>query len=460
MKYISIQHIAVLVIATFAFKAQCLAFTLELDQPSGLYTEGKTVTLTIKADADNSLADLDKVMVLSNNRTPLDITMTQTPSEWQGDFDPPTAGWYVFEAHHKDPVEKEKPSAVGILVAPEKIGPAKPEPTDFDAFWTQKRAEVSAVEFEPKLTPLTAEQKEQEYIKNAPAFEERAIRLEQQGMQRWNLGIDMMTPVRPVCGYLARPTNAGIGSSPVIILLHAAGIGKSWTIGNSIRAMELAQKYNAIVLDLNAHGVMNGGSPEYYEKMTLQVRSLYQQRENWDASHLAGMALRLIRAVDFIATLPEWDGKHIVCIGDSQGGGQALMAAGLDPRVSGVIATVPAMCDYAGPLAGRSAGFPYPLTFNTLEHSPETVDSILANTSYCDNIYLSKRSKASTLMFAGLIDPTCPPVGIAAAFNAIPTKKNIFYYPHKTHNKFPAEDLWIGKYDELRDDFLEQHFSQ
>ncbi|NEW85536.1 MAG: acetylxylan esterase [Mariniphaga sp.] len=35
----------------------------------------------------------------------------------------------------------------------------------------------------------------------------------------------------------------------------------------------------------------------------------------------------------------------MIVIGESQGGGQTLIAAGLDNRVSKVVATVPAMCD-------------------------------------------------------------------------------------------------------------------
>jgi hypothetical protein len=117
------------------------------------------------------------------------------------------------------------------------------------------------------------------------------------------------------------------------------------------------------------------------------------------------------------------------------------------------------MCDFAGPTVGRPAGYPYPVSFYTYENRPERVESILADALYCDSIYLSKRSRAKTLIFAGLIDPTCPSPGIAAAFNAIPAEKEILFFPHKKHNGFPPEDLWIGKYYDLRDGFLKEHFS-
>ncbi len=68
-----------------------------------------------------------------------------------------------------------------------------------------------------------------------------------------------------------------------------------------------------------------------------------------------------MRTIDFLTKQPEWDGKRILVIGESQGGGQALAAAGLDKRVSAVVATVPAMCDWLGPLANHEGGWPQPL---------------------------------------------------------------------------------------------------
>ena len=46
------------------------------------------------------------------------------------------------------------------------------------------------------------------------------------------------------------------------------------------------------------------------------------------------MFVRLARALDFLTTRPEWDGKTLAVIGHSQGGCQALVAGGLDERVT------------------------------------------------------------------------------------------------------------------------------
>jgi cephalosporin-C deacetylase len=41
-----------------------------------------------------------------------------------------------------------------------------------------------------------------------------------------------------------------------------------------------------------------------------------------------------IRAIDVLTEQPEWDGRTVAVFGISQGGFQAIAAAGLDPRVT------------------------------------------------------------------------------------------------------------------------------
>ena len=70
------------------------------------------------------------------------------------------------------------------------------------------------------------------------------------------------------------------------------------------------------------------------------------------------MFLRLTRALEFLTSQPEWDGKILMVEGGSQGGGQSLAAAGLDSRVTFIAAGVPAICDHSGKAIGRINGWP------------------------------------------------------------------------------------------------------
>ena len=59
-----------------------------------------------------------------------------------------------------------------------------------------------------------------------------------------------------------------------------------------------------------------------------------------------------IRAIDYIASLPEWDGKKLGVTGSSQGGMLSLVCAALDKRVTFYGAVHAAMCDHIASLKG------------------------------------------------------------------------------------------------------------
>ena len=69
--------------------------------------------------------------------------------------------------------------------------------------------------------------------------------------------------------------------------------------------------------------------------------------------------LGCVRAIDFLTSLPEWDGKNIAVQGGSQGGALALVTAGLDKRVTACVANHPALSDMAGYAAGGTGGYPH-----------------------------------------------------------------------------------------------------
>ena len=145
------------------------------------------------------------------------------------------------------------------------------------------------------------------------------------------------------------------------------------------------------------------------------------------------MFLRLVRAVDFLTAQPEWDGRTLVVSGSSQGGAQALAAAGLDARVSYFVAGVPAMCDHTGALASRIAGWP---KFIETKESPPP--AVVAAVRYYDGVNFAARTKAPGFFTVGFIDTTCPPTSVYAAFNALQAPKEIFNDITSGHTNTPA----------------------
>ena len=71
------------------------------------------------------------------------------------------------------------------------------------------------------------------------------------------------------------------------------------------------------------------------------------------------VAYGVIRAGDFLFSLPQFDGTNYVVQGGSQGGHLALVAGALDARVKAVSASYPAMSDHLGYLRARAGGWPH-----------------------------------------------------------------------------------------------------
>jgi cephalosporin-C deacetylase-like acetyl esterase len=135
------------------------------------------------------------------------------------------------------------------------------------------------------------------------------------------------------------------------------------------------------------------------------------------------MMLRLIRGIDVLTAQPEWDGKRVIVFGSSQGGYQAIAAAGLDSRVTYFAAGVPAGCDHSGMLVNRIAGWPKIVPM--VDGKPD--NSVVEAFRYLDCMNFATRTKAAGCYFTvGFIDTTCPPTSIYATYNQLNIPKDIY----------------------------------
>jgi cephalosporin-C deacetylase-like acetyl esterase len=188
-------------------------------------------------------------------------------------------------------------------------------------------------------------------------------------------------------------------------------------------------------LDINAHGIPNGKADKYYADLAMNELKDYraQGRESRDTIYFLGMYLRLMRALDFLTAQPEWDGKILIVRGGSQGGGQSIAAAGLDPRVSSSAAGVPALCDHSGNAVGRTAGWPKIVPL--IEGKPDA--RALEAARYIDCMNLATRAKAEAIISVGFIDTVCPPTSVYATYNNWPGVKTIVNEPLMGHGSTP-----------------------
>ncbi|MGE5406628.1 MAG: acetylxylan esterase [Methanosarcina sp.] len=377
--------------------------TVQQSNPSGIYRKGEKIVITAATGkiSDDSI----HIRILKNNvHTISRLAIKQT-----------SLSFPVFEGSFEEPcsiiaeiTSRDDNSSTGLVVAPELLGPGNPYPADFKAFWKEEKKKLNQLKYEVKATAV-------------PGIDP--------GYSCVDIEINCLGP-KPARGYYAKPENAAKKSLPAVLFVHAAGVKGSWCRSEPGNAMKYA-KMGAICLDLNAHGMLNGQSEQYYSDLEEgELKNYFMQGiESREDYYFHGMYLRLLRAIDFLARQPEWDGKRILVTGESQGGGQSLVAAGLDSRVSAVVALVPAMCDWFGPVAQRKGGWPQPY------ESGASKEKMMKSLPYFDAANILKGCKAIIFTEIGLIDQTCPATSVYSAVNQAKGKKLIYAVPYRPHQQ-------------------------
>jgi len=285
----------------------------------------------------------------------------------------------------------------GAAIDPTEIKRSLPVPEDFDAFWDGMKKKLAAVPVEPKLVPVKSSAKDVEsFDVTAPAL----------GLQ--------------ISGYMSKPAGAKPKSLPIILTVHGAGVSDSSLGGSAGWASR-----GFIAMDMNAHGLPNGRPKQFYADLYAGPMKdyRYENKNDREKAYFTGMMLRLVRAIDVLTSQPEWDGQHVVVSGASQGGYQAIAAAGLDARVTFFAAGVPAGCDHSGMLAHRIAG--WPKIVPVVEGKPDM--AVLEAYRYVDCMNFATRTKAAgCYLTVGLIDNVCPPTSVYAAYNQLSIPKEIY----------------------------------
>ena len=407
---------------------QAQSFKLIQNHPDGIYRSGERISITVLFNQRTNDSLLVKVW---KNNDQLFLKSGCIPS---------ADTIKLFSTIAKGPCSFRIEAAInanrqliGSIVDPGKLEPGTECPKNLRKYWDQEKQALRALPMDVKSTKVEAREP---------------------GLVCFDTEINCIGP-KPARGYFAKPGKAKEKSLPIVLLVHAAGVKGSWCRSEIANAINYAKK-GTLCFDLNAHGMLNAQPDEYYNNLESGELKDYYIRglENRNDLYFRGMYLRLIRTLDYLTRQPEWDGKRIVVIGESQGGGQALAAAGLDSRVSVVVATVPAMCDWGGTLVNRKSGWPQPF-----EHkgNKEEMKRVLP---YFDTAHLLKFSKATLVVEIGLVDNTCPSTSVYAAINQAKGRKIIYPVTYREHS-WPTETqrpewdkLVFGPKNQFVDDYL------
>lgn len=404
MKSFFILPILLFLISGMISLAQTQSFEMKQTCENGIYKKGEKIR--VMAYIHDRTNDSLTVVVRKNNDQIISKTAFLPKADsmliYEASF--PTSCSVMVEAR-----QNGKKQAIGMMVAPQKIKPGTARPKDFDAYWIQEKQSLNALRMEVKT---------------------KDMEVSEAGYKCQDIEINC-TGSKPARGYFAKPANAKVRSLPIVLIVHAAGVKGSWCRSEVKDALRYAKMGNgALCFDLNAHGMLNGQPDEYYSNLEAgELKDYYASGlENREDFYFRGMYLRLMRTIEFMTRQPEWDKKRIIVIGESQGGGQALAAAGLDSRVTAAVAIVPAMCDFGGTLADRKGGWPQP--FERKGDKAKMMNTL----PYFDAAHLLKNSKATIVAEVGLVDQTCPSTSIYAAINQAKGKKIISPVPYREHS--------------------------
>ena len=295
--------------------------------------------------------------------------------------------------------KKHLAAEFGALFAPEEIVAVPCIPDDFDAFWAAERQKLNQCGMNATLVPLATES---QYNGKINLF---AISISCLGRA-------------PVTGYLAIPIGADAKSLPAIVDYESHVSDDP----PSQMACDVALNAKAICLFVSWHGLETGHPTEWYVQHLKEIfhedgRENAQDPIKW---FYHDMFYRVMRALDYAKSRPEWNGIDLVARGGSLGGIQTLAAAALDKAVTLAIINVPTFCDFNAQASGRvpQAGFRSPMARKLLLDNPEMLKSV----SYHDGVNFARRITCETYVCTGFADETCYPSNVYSMFNALATE--------------------------------------
>lgn len=296
---------------------------------------------------------------------------------------------------------------VKVGFSPEKLVPYTKLPKDFNDFWNKQMAELA--KFPLKYTMEKSE------MYSTDDVDYYLVRLEINKQKQC------------IYGYLSMPKKPG--EYPVVLCPPGAGIK---TIKEPANKRYYAEN-GFIRFEMEIHGL----NPELSAEAFSEISAAFSAKENGyvvngldnrDNYYMKHVYMSCIRAIDFLTSLSQWDGKNVAVQGGSQGGALALITAGLDKRVNLCVANHPALSDIAGYLANRAGGWPH---LNRIDGmlTPEKVNTL----SYYDVVNFARQINAKTFMTWGYNDDTCPPTTSYIVWNIITAKKEALVTPINEH---------------------------
>ena len=354
------------------------------------------ITVSYEIGADMMPAAETGSLILKNGKARLDIGTLKEPGFKDCRLSVQIGG-KTFRHHIK------------LGFSPEKILPYTAMPEDFAGFWQESKRKAAGFPLKYTIEPAP------EYCTDKIDCSLVKIQLNSRG--------------QAVYGYLFMPKGAQDGSHPIVLCPPGAGIK---TIKEPLRHKYYAEE-GCIRFEFEIHGLDPRMSAEKFK----EISNAFNGKENGyltnglddrDNYYMKRVYLSCVRCIDFLTSLPQWDGKNVIVQGGSQGGALALVTAGLDERVTACVANHPALSDMAGYMAGRAGGYPHFFRTKGMD-TPEKLRTM----AYYDVVNFARLIKVPVYMTWGFNDDVCPPTTSYAVYNILSCPKEALITPINEH---------------------------
>jgi len=287
--------------------------------------------------------------------------------------------------------------------------PDLPVPDDLDTFWADTLAETRAHDLDVAFSRVDSG------LRLVETFDVRFAGFGGHSVRGWlQLPAGRTGPIPAVVQFIGYGGGRGL---PHELILYAAagyahlvmdtrGQGSSWSVGETPDPDPTGAPFH----------------PGFMTRGILDPATYYYRRVFADAA----------RAVEAVRSHPAVDPGRVAVTGASQGGGIAIAAAALVPDLAGVLPDVPFLCDFprATTLVDTN---PYAEIVRYLKAHRDHVERAARTLSYMDGAVLARRARAPALFSVGLMDVTCPPSTVYAAYNHWAGPKEIIEYPFNDH---------------------------
>lgn len=303
---------------------------------------------------------------------------------------------------------------VGLATAafePLKIQAVTEMPKDFMDFWNTSLQQARTVNLNPVMELMP----------------ERCT----ETVNVYHVSYQNIRPGSRTYGILTMPKKPG--KYPALLRVPGAGIRPYY--GD----IETASK-GAIVLEIGIHGIPVTNTDAYYNLLFNGALHDYwlMNADNRDEFYYKRVFVGAVRGVDFLCSLPEYNGKALGVTGASQGGMLSLVTAALDKRVTFYACIHPAMCDHSASLKKQACGWPH---YFYQQEKPD--EKRVTVSQYYDGINFARQITVPGWFSFGYNDDVVAPTSMYAAYNTLTARKEMRPYLETGHYWYQEQyDEW------------------